>query len=183
MRNWCCQILFLFFSVYPVYAGTFDIPQGLREEVHFWTLVFVKYDKDQVVFHRRSDLGVIYSVLNFSKLRNSLSPGEFERTKAQSLKVEESRIRRTLQSLALGQAPDDNFSRRIQEVFSRYPVHRRQREYALAAEGDDIRSQTGIKDQFYPGLLRSRRYLYAIEEIFEKEGLTQEITRIPVVES
>ena len=53
-----------------------------------------------------------------------------------------------------------------------------------AAAGDDrLRTQTGVRERFREGVQSSRRYIKAMEEIFEREGVPVELTRLPLVES
>lgn len=53
----------------------------------------------------------------------------------------------------------------------------------LGIDKSRIRFQLGQKDRFLLGIYYSGRYLRAMEEIFRKEGLPIELTRLPFVES
>ena len=52
-----------------------------------------------------------------------------------------------------------------------------------AAHRKRLRFQQGLKENFLAGLKMSGRYLPLMEEIFRKEGLPVELTRLPFVES
>jgi membrane-bound lytic murein transglycosylase D len=52
-----------------------------------------------------------------------------------------------------------------------------------AASRKRLRIQLGQKDRFLDGLIQSGRYLPIMEDIFRKEGLPVELTRLPFVES
>jgi membrane-bound lytic murein transglycosylase D len=175
----------LYFSVRVSYAESpeFKVPASLEERVHFWVLIFTKYGKYQSVFHHRQDPGVIYSVLDFTELSEKNSGAKYEAAREQALEEEESRIRAVLLSLADGKTAETPFERRIERMFSRFPGFRRSRIYREAAEGDQIRSQSGIRERFMEGVKRSRRYLHAIEQIFAQKQLPLELARLPLVES
>lgn len=50
-------------------------------------------------------------------------------------------------------------------------------------EADEVRAQWGQKDRFEEGLIRFGRYRRMLEEIFAREGVPSEITRLTFVES
>ena len=154
----------------------------LRNQVEFWKLIFTKYGKDQAVFHHRQYPHIVYSVLDFSEYNGSYSGAKLEKLKNQSLTDETDRIRDALKSLADGNTPRNAFERRIERLFSSLDG-RKSALYRQAAEEDQIRSQTGIRERFREGLIRSGRYLQTMEKIFRSEGLPPELTRVPLIES
>jgi membrane-bound lytic murein transglycosylase D len=52
-----------------------------------------------------------------------------------------------------------------------------------AAHRKRLRFQLGQKDRFLDGLYQSGRFLSFMEDIFKKEGMPLELTRLPFVES
>ena len=53
----------------------------------------------------------------------------------------------------------------------------------LGVDEDRIRTQRGIKDRFFDGLVRAGRYINQMQEIFREQGLPVELTYLPLVES
>ena len=125
---------------------------------------------------------VIYSVLDFSDFEAQLTGRKLERAKRKAVQEELNRIKSSLKHLGGGKKPRDDFERRIQSVFQ--AVHGGgTKKYRDALSQKRIRYQSGIKERFYEGLVRSGRYLYAIETIFRANGLPVELGRLPLVES
>jgi membrane-bound lytic murein transglycosylase D len=163
-------------------SSQFPASGTLRNQVEFWKLIFTKYGKDQAVFHHRQYPQVVYSVLDFSDLKSQAAGGKLDRLKNDAIEEETSRIRIALNSLADGNSPTNAFERRIEKLFSALPGDK-SRLYADAADTEQIRSQTGVRERFREGLIRSGRYLPAMERIFRGEGLPPELTRLPLIES
>lgn len=162
-----------------------SVPENLRERVDFWILVFTKYGKNQLVFHHRLHPHIIYSVLDFTELAEEHKGSDFEKRKRMEIEAETTRIQQTLLQLAEGKAAESPFERRIARLFeglTRWGWKVRS-EYRSAATIEQIRTQTGIREKFRDGLIRSRRFVHAMEQIFREAGLPPELSRIPHVES
>ena len=165
-----------------VISPTFRPASDLEGRVAFWRLIFTKYGANQAVVHHRSHPELVYSVLDFTELKNRYSGRQFARKKSARIKAEVKRIRDSLRFLASGKEPRDKFERRVSAFMETLPGKARKK-YLFAAEVKQVRSQTGIKERFRDGIRRSGRYLYAIEEIFRQAGLPLELSRLPLVES
>ena len=159
-----------------------SVPRGLEGRIEFWKLIFTKYGKNHRVFHNRSHPEVIYSVLDFSEFEERLSGKELLRAKEQEILREEDQIRSALHHLAAGGDPRTPFEERVYRLYKKLPRFSRSM-FSEALEPDQIRYQTGIMERFQESLVRSGRYLKAIEHIFNEEGLPSELGRIPFIES
>lgn len=158
----------------------FVVDSRVRADVDFWKLVFARYGENQVIFHHRDHLDIIYSILDLTSLRQGVSEGEFRRRKDRALSDEESRIRSALVNLDKGRRPSNELEQRIFTLFRNLTGARKYRE---AYEDKQIRSQTGIAERFREGIVRSGRYMGFMEDIFRREGLPIELTRLPMIES
>lgn len=163
-------------------TGTFAVPTGLKGKVEFWKLIFTKYGDKQLVFHHRDYPEITYSVLDLRELNKSYSGKELVRRSNQAIEDEVARIKETLIYLSEGNEARTPFQRRLEKLFSHLPG-RASRNYADAAEQRQIRYQRGVRDQFRQGVIRSGRYLHAMERMFEMAGLPVELTRLPLIES
>lgn len=162
--------------------GLFPLPEKLEPNVAFWTDVYTKYDRHQVLLHDERYLHVVYAVLDFTKLDASqLSAGRKSQRKRQEIRKAETKYRTLLQNLASAKTskgfPEEQA--RIEALFETVPGGRSK--YSAAA--GRLRTQTCLKDQFAEGIERSGVYMAAIEEIFADRGLPAELTRLPFVES
>lgn len=163
-------------------SSVISIPRGLEGRVEFWLLIFTKYGKDHRVFHNRSYPEIIYSILDFSEYERNLTGKALMSAKLAEAEAETERIKSSLLYLAGRGKPRNEFERRIEKSYKAIPGHSLSR-YREGAEPDIIRYQTGIKERFRESLIRSGRYLRAIEHTFEEQGLPPELGRIPFVES
>ncbi len=159
-----------------------SIPPGLEPRVEFWKLIFTKYGKNTRVFHHRSYPEIIYSALDFTEFEATLSGPSLLAAKESEINNEIEKIKEALISLGRGNEPKNDFEERIEYLFKQVPGHTRRR-FNEAIEDDQIRYQTGIKEKYKESLVRSGRYIKAIEKIFEAEGLPPELGRIPFIES
>lgn len=164
-------------------GSSLQIPNNIRGRVNFWILVFTRYGKNQLIFHHREQPEIVYSVLDFEELSQRSSGSEFERKKAEHTREETERIQSALSGLASGGAARTPFERRLERLFLQRGRSDLSRRYREAMLGDNIRTQTGIKEKFRDGLSRSRRYMHAMERIFRESGLPPELARLPHVES
>lgn len=192
--SFCLSALFLFLSVplslTDASAQSSEIgssksiynPRGLEGRVEFWKLIFARYGKDHRVFHNRKYPEIIYSVIDFSEYEASLRGKALMDAKLREVDKEKAKIISALLHLASGNKARNDFESRIDQLYSGLKGNKR----SLMREGakeELIRYQTGIKERFRDGLVRSGRYLKAIEHIFVSEGLPPELGRLPLVES
>jgi membrane-bound lytic murein transglycosylase D len=162
----------------------FPEPAALRTPIKFWKKIFGVYSKHQIVFHDPEHLGRVYSVLDF---RDRAAAGEsalvLEIVERDAMAKEKERIRDVLLRLDARQGNTgglDDEERKVWELFGNDKDPRR---FALAADPARIRSQRGLRERFSDGIRVSRRYLAEMEEVFRREGLPAELTRLPLVES
>lgn len=162
----------------------FPEPGALRSQVKFWEKIFGVYSKHQIVFHDPENLSRVYSVLDF---RDRATAGEselvLEIVEREAVARERERIRGVLLRLDARQGNTgglDDDERKVWDLFGKDKDPQR---FALAADPARIRSQRGLRERFSEGVRISRRYLAEMEEVFRREGLPAELTRLPLVES
>lgn len=160
----------------------FPRPGGLRAQIEFWKKIFTEYSENQVVIHDAVHLDKIYAVVDVEPLAKSGADG-FTLWKTRKLreKVEKNRIDRLLQKLhTVGPVPG-SLSSEERVIWELYRDVNERDKFKKARER--VRGQQGLRDRFRRGLEVSRRYLPYMEEVFRREGLPVELTRLPFVES
>ncbi|MFN8388954.1 MAG: LysM peptidoglycan-binding domain-containing protein [Bdellovibrionota bacterium] len=160
----------------------FTVSGDIQGKIDFWKAIFTKYGEKQLVFHHREHPEIVYSVLDLTEYARTYSGKELARKTNEAVEEELTRIRQTLTHFADGGAPRNPAERRLQHLFSMIPGNERSN-YAQALEEDQIRYQKGVRELYRDGLIRSGRYLHAMEKVFVREGLPVELTRLPLVES
>ena len=160
----------------------FPIPHGFESRIAFWRFIFTKYGEDHRVFHHREQPAIIYSVLDFSEINAKIKGKANYRAREKAVDQELARIKKALKNLEKGRAPSNELETRIKQLFAKH-LSATKKEFRHAQNQKILRYQRGIKERFRQGLVRSGRYLYAIENIFKTEGLPPGLARLPLVES
>jgi len=157
---------------------------GLATEVKFWKQIFAVHSTYEVVVHDSRHLDRVYSVLDYTSLRDAAwSDAEIATYLNEKSREEKDRVRAILLRLHEwdGAPPDlTEEERRIAAMFRSEGGATR----FLDASGEDrLRGQRGLRERFANAIRISRRYLPEMERIFRREGLPLELTRLPFVES
>ncbi len=162
----------------------FITPPGLRLRVDFWINIFTKYGKDQVVIHHREYPQVIFKVLDFHQVSESMAstPAALERYRKKVTEDRVAEVSRALLNLSKGSIPATELEHKIFQAMKLVPGGSDKFKHVI--DDDLIRTQTGVREKTIAALKRSGRYLPIMESIFAQEfGLPVEITRLPFIES
>lgn len=165
----------------------FPYPKALRPQVEFWKKIFAVYSRHQSVIHD-SETMQIYRVLDFRRLRDEEGRDEatISQIKQDQTKLEIELLRLTLakfQRCLEGTESCETLDASEQKIWNMYKDLDDPERFREAAREDRLRSQTGVRERFQEGVQTSRRYIKAMEEIFRREGLPVELTRLPLIES
>ncbi len=164
----------------------FPKPAKLRPAIEFWKRVFASWSKHQVVVHDTLYLGKVYEVVDFRDwypVEGSGPSTGMEVLRKARVEEAKERARQTLLRLhSLGPNPDPALlgpdERRVQAMFADVPGNSK---YLDAVER--LRTQAGLRENFYRGLARQSRYIDKMEAMFAAQGLPVELARLPLVES
>ena len=183
-----CLLIFLPSSLFA--ATSFSLEQiseqfpskGFEEKIEFWRTIFTHYGEKETLLHDQDDLQLIYEVVRFNKeIRNDNA--EFRRQRTE-LRKRERQLQKILDDIRRWGPDSDRLTRehhRIIQVLKSHGYTLKSAELRKLRE--NIRSQRGIKEKFREGLIRSGKYLDAIEGILEQHGVPLELAFLPHVES
>ncbi len=174
----CC--LFLLCGVSSArLAGreAFPVPKGMDMRVQFWIDVFTRYSIAQSLFHDSENPERIYRILDFSEMENGFDP----QTRGRVEEEERGRISAILRTLSLALTDTAGLSPEETGILKQFGPKPRKNELLAAAER--VRIQTGMKETFRDGIVRSGRYMGYIRNIFREKSLPDELSCIPHVES
>ena len=162
-------------------SDLFPVPDSLRTNVAFWTDVFTRYDSQRVVLHDEEYLKIVYAILDFSEVEASDLSAVLKQTRRHEVvQRTQKRYRSLLLALGAGRKVDDDAARkRIEKLLREVPGGAEK--YTKAA--DRLRTQTGLRDRFETAIVRSGRYMSAMEETFRRRGVPIALTRMAFVES
>lgn len=167
----------------PSDSPDFPRPASLRPQIEFWKKIFGVYSEHQILIHDSEHLGRVYSVLDFRDLAASASPIVVEQTERAAMAGEKERIRALLLALDTRAGNDGGLGEEERTIWNLFVKYNDPGKFRAAADATRIRAQRGLKERFAEGVRVSRRYLGEMEEIFRREGLPVELTRLPLVES
>ncbi len=166
----------------------FKISPFFYPTVHFWFLIYTQFESTSVVIHDKTNLSIIYKVLDFSALAAKGLPKN-------TLYVLQQKIsREKLESLRrdLGVLSNDPFSltpesKKVYQMLRAAgvsaPIARAARIKFFTDLRDNVRTQTGQKNFIRDGLVRSLPYQRFLNKHFEARNLPRELLAIPFLES
>ncbi|MCM2276916.1 MAG: lytic transglycosylase domain-containing protein [Oligoflexia bacterium] len=143
----------------------------LRKNVDFWVRIYSEYTTQQGVIHDSKYVDRVYEVV-------ASSAGRAAKRKWRDVLL--SLHRKEGDPARLDPAKLTEDEKRVVALFA--DIHEPNK-YLNAAHRKRLRFQLGQKDSFLQGLKSSGRYLAEMEEIFRREGVPVELTRLPFVES
>ena len=146
----------------------------ISTNVTFWEKVYSSYSINTSIIHDQHHLDRIYATIT---LLEDGFPNARKRN-SQKIKQVKNHIRTILLKLAKNPRPVTREEKRIAALF--HPVASSS-DYRKAA--DNIRAQTGMKERFREGVVRSGAYMNALRKIFRGYGLPEDLAYLPHVES
>lgn len=163
-------------GVFPVRAAQdpFPLYDCIAPNVAFWRDIYAKYPSSQGVLHDKRDLRIIYEVLDVEGTWEN-SARERDRQRIERAKE---RYLEIFRSLAAGAPPRTMEEKRVAAFFG---ARATPEDFRLAQE--NIRFQSGQKDNFRKGLIRSGAYLEEIKDILASYGVPEDLAYLPHVES
>lgn len=163
----------------------FRVSRGLKGRVAFWIDIYSRFTSHYRVIHDRDNPELVYGYLDLRPVFRALPPGmaRWRRREIEDRVVKELKAR-IAEATGMTNPRNPRLSDEEKDAIkkmldgrgfdTRDNVARRLRR---------IKGQTGQRDHFMAALVRARKVLPQIEEVFREKGLPVALTRIPFVES
>jgi membrane-bound lytic murein transglycosylase D len=148
--------------------------EGIQPNVSFWEKIYSEYTSDQGVLHDKQRLDIIYGVI---ELKNPDLPGG-RKINRKRIKTAKKKYKSILSKLMRGEPPAEQLEKHVADLFG---PHAKAADYRRAMR--NIRCQTGQKDRFRAGVIRSGAYIEKMKRIFRDSGLPEDLAYLPHVES
>lgn len=162
----------------------FAVPAGMEDRVAFWIDIYTKYSTNQGLLHDSKYVNLVYESIDFSDLSESADLTAREKEKKRRARVKEAKklVAQRLERLQKVKSPEglEAEDLRYWQLFNGISDPSKFKE---AARRGRLRFQLGQRDRFMEGIYQSGRHLREMEEIFRREGVPLELTRLPFVES
>ncbi len=159
---------------HPEIAAALTNP-ALQARIQFWKDIYSKHSSNTGIIHDSKYIDKIYAVVDLKTQTGSPS---------QVIRREKAKWRKALTELHIrqkqGLAP---LGPEQEKAYALYADINDPNRFLDATHRKRLRWQTGQKDHFEQGLIRSGRWLPAMEEAFKQAGIPVELTRLPFVES
>lgn len=169
-------------------SDLFPVTDYYYPTVNFWFMIYTQFESSHVVIHDKSNLNLIYKVLDFSPL--------YEKKLSKNIlyvlqeKLSEERVKKLKNQLK--EMAHDPFSlkpeakalyRSLQNAGVKIPIKKLERQAFFNHLRDNIRTQTGQKNFIRAGIIRSLPYKKFLERYFSSRKLPPELLAIPFLES
>lgn len=169
-------------------SDVFKINPYYYPNVHFWFLVYTQFESNQVVIHDKSNLNLIFKVLDFSELHRKELPKntlyvlqqKISGERLEDLKDELDALAKEPYSLSTSAK---NIYRIIKQAGVELPIKKSDRSMFFTKLKHNLRTQTGQKNFIRDGVLRSMPYQHFLGKYFTDHKLPKELLAIPFLES
>ncbi len=162
----------------------FKVPEGLEKAVNFWVDIYTKYPTTQGVIHDSENIDLIYEVVDFKEIEKNSSLKGQSKEKAKKKLVNDAKERASDLLRRLDQNPNPaSLSAQEKRIWDYMKNINDEDKYRAANDKNRLRFQLGQSDRMKKAIYFSGRYLEEFEQIFRKENLPIELTRLVFVES
>ncbi len=155
-------------------SDPFPLYDCIKPNVAFWKKIYSEYTSSQGVLHDKQRLDIIYGVI---ELKNPDLPGG-RKINRKRIKIAKQKYKAILAKLMKGEPPKGKLEK---DIAAQFGPHAKAVDYRRAMY--NIRCQTGQKDRFRAGVIRSGAYIEKMREIFRNAGLPVDLAFMPHVES
>jgi len=146
----------------------------IQPNVNFWLKIYTQYSSDQGVIHDKYHMNRIYGDIPL------VDPyrGGGRKTNNKRIKAAKKKYKAILSKLMQGKPPAGPEEQRVAQQFDPQAGAA-----VFRSAMRNLRCQTGQKDRFREGLIRSGSYIGEIKKIFRDAGLPEDLAYMPHVES
>jgi membrane-bound lytic murein transglycosylase D len=169
-------------------APLFRITPYYYPSVKFWFLVYTQFESSSVIIHDKTNLSLIYKILDFDPLYRKKSSRRYLHALQQKISQQKLKeFKHKLDELAKDPFSANAFSKEIHHVLKQanlsLPVNKSERSRFFTNLKNNLRTQTGQKDFIREGVIRSLPYHHFITRHFTERKLPKELLAIPFLES
>ena len=159
----------------------FPVHDDMIDACEFWVKVFSEYNTNQYIIHDSREMNVIYEVVTWGVLDESKADDPFTKEQKEFFKNRTDYYEDLLTGIATVYPDTNKMNPEQRKILPKLSEFNSKKDFLQARSR--IRVQRGQKDKFKRGMEISGRYMPALEAIFKKYGLPEELTALPHVES
>jgi membrane-bound lytic murein transglycosylase D len=159
----------------------FHVPAEMRPLVGFWLRIYTEFTTQHVVLFDSHHPEVIYEVMDFRELaktaRNAIV---YEILQERRIKQTVAKYKQAFAQLAKNPKPRKPTPEQTNILSA---LRRTSHKHKISEFANNMRAQTGQRDNVVKGLLAAEGFFPRMEQIFAKNGIPTELTRLALVES
>jgi membrane-bound lytic murein transglycosylase D len=169
-------------------SNKFPVTPYYYPTVNFWFLIYTQFESSEVVIHDKTNLSLIYKVLDFSSLhKKGLSKNILYVLQQKISNDRINKLKTDLHYLAANPfslEPDaKNIYRTLKESGVKLPIKKVDRQAFFRKLRDNVRTQTGQRNFIKDGIIRSLPYKSFLNKYFLDHNLPPELLAVPFLES
>jgi membrane-bound lytic murein transglycosylase D len=169
-------------------ANVFNVTPYYYPNVNFWFLIYTQFESNSVVIHDKSNLSLIYKVLDFSSLHKKKLSKNTLYVLQQKLSEEKiNALKEDLEHLSKDPFSLSSTSKKIYRILKQanvnLPISKSGRSIFFTKLKNNLRTQTGQKNFIRDGVIRSLPYQRFLSKYFTNRKLPKELLAIPFLES
>jgi membrane-bound lytic murein transglycosylase D len=165
----------------------FSIPKYFKPSTNFWFKIYTIYSSKQVVLHDKSNLNIIFKVLDYKELRSSNLSYHTKMALQSKLTTGKVKLlKKTFKNLAKNKSNTSEAKavlKALKDAKVKIPRNRKRKKAFFNKLASNLRAQTGQRDKILSGLKNIKPYQYEIDEYFSLMNLPKELLAIPFLES
>ncbi|OUR92928.1 hypothetical protein A9Q84_20680 [Halobacteriovorax marinus] len=168
-------------------SAEFPVPKYFYNSIHFWFNIYTLYNSNFSVLHDKKNLNIIYDVIDFTSLSKSGLNHHTKfalQSKLTLNKVKE--LRKTFKNLGKRKSSgiqEQNILKALKSARIKIPKGKSKRRNFFKKLSNNLRAQTGQKDNIQRGLSNILPFEKSMNKYFEKFRLPIELKAIPFLES
>lgn len=169
-------------------ADIFEVTPYYYPTVNFWFLVYTQFESSSVVIHDKTNLSLIYKVLDFGHLHEKGLPKNTLYVLQQKISEEKlDDLKQDLENLSKEPFSLSLSAKKIYRILKQanvtLPLKKSDRSIFFTKLKHNLRTQTGQKNFIRDGVVRSLPYQHFITKYFTDRKLPKELLAIPFLES
>lgn len=168
-------------------SNEFPIPKYFYNKVHFWFNIYTLYNSNFAVLHDKKNMSIIYDVIDYTSLAESGINHHTKfalQSKLTLNKVKE--LKKVFKNLGANKnlgLKEQNILKVLSNSRIKIPKTKRKRTLFFKKMANNLRAQTGQKDNIQRGLTNILPFEESMNKYFDKFKLPKELKAIPFLES
>ena len=155
-------------------AELFPVYDLIKPNVTFWTNVFTQYTRARALVHDTEHLSIIYEEIKLNPAKSKEAALANKAIKKKALE----KYRTILATLSKGKVPETPMEKKVASLFSS-----KTKPEAFRRAAKRLRVQTGLKEHFMEGVIRSGALIDEFKMIIKSYGLPEDLAYLPCLES